>query len=151
MNSRSPRLLGAALALAGLATAITGHAMAPAARYTATNGTTYDTKTKLTWEQTLSTTATFTEANAAAHCAALTTNGLKWRLPTMKELMTIVDPTVASGASIDSTAFPATPANGFWTSTAFAPSSGYNWAVTFYEGQSYGSDVTGTLNVRCVH
>lgn len=45
-----------------------------------------------------------------------TNTGVAWRVPNIKELSSIVDRNV-SYPSIDSTAFPATPTNVFWSAT----------------------------------
>ena len=66
------------------------------------------------------------------------------------ELRTIVDFTVTSGATIDATAFPGTPAEWFWTSSPYAGSSGYAWPVKFNDGGSNYYDVGGDYRVRCV-
>ena len=66
------------------------------------------------------------------------------------ELRTIVDFTVTSGATIDATAFPSTPAEPFWTSSPYAGSSGYAWLVNFYYGYSVFIDVGSYDRVRCV-
>jgi len=66
------------------------------------------------------------------------------------ELRTIVDFTVTSGATIDATAFPSTPAEPFWTSSPYAGSSGNAWLVYFHLGYSSSYDVGGSDRVRCV-
>jgi hypothetical protein len=73
-----------------------------------------------------------------------------WRLPTRAELLTLVDPTKYNPA-IDATAFPSTPSDYFWSSSAYAGSSGNAWYVYFYNGYSNNVDVTSnTYRVRCV-
>jgi len=128
-------------------------ATAPAGRYTISGGTVYDTKTRLTWQQTLSTT-TYTWADAQSYCASLPLAGGGWRVPSVKELLTLVDFSVAPGsgtATIDATAFPNTPATGFWSSTPVAGSSSNAWGVDFHNG---GTDSYGVgdnyIYVRCV-
>jgi len=93
-----------------------------------------------------------TWGGAKNYCAGLNLGGLSgWRLPAVMELRTIVDFTVTSGARIDATAFPGTPADRFWTSSPYAGSSGYAWYVNFNYGYSYDVDVVGHYNrVRCV-
>ena len=73
-----------------------------------------------------------------------------WRLPTPRELLTIVHAGVGNPA-IDSTYFPNTIGNEHWTAptTAFAPSNA--WAVEFYQGTSVGrSKSTNSLYIRLV-
>jgi len=68
-------------------------------------------------------------------------------LPTVKELSSIVDFTVA-GPAINQTAFPSTPADRFWTSSPYAGSSGYAWDVFFYDGFSSTSS-TWAATIGC--
>ena len=73
-----------------------------------------------------------------------------WRLPTPRELLTIVHAGVGNPA-IDSTYFPNTIGNEHWTAptTAFAPPNA--WAVEFYQGASVGrSKSTNSLYIRLV-
>jgi hypothetical protein len=103
-----------------------------------------DTLTKLVWQQQAST-ANMTWAVAQTYCP------LGFRLPTVKELISIVDLTVAYPApSIDQTAFPGTPGRTFWTSSPLAGSSGYAWGVYFGYGYLGVFDVASYFSVRCV-
>jgi hypothetical protein len=122
---------------------------APAGRYVTASGTVYDTKTKLTWQQTVSST-TNTWADSKAYCAGVgaSLGGTGWRLPTLKEVQTIVDYSRAN-PSIDPTAFPATQDVAYWSSSpAGSPSSA--WIVWSDRGDTNISDVSLTFNVRCV-
>jgi hypothetical protein len=116
-----------------------------------------DTITGLIWQRDGSGTrpgcsngTTCTWAEAKAYCASLALAGSGWRLPARMELRTIVDFTKYSPA-IDSTAFPSTPTDWFWTSSPYAGSSGLAWSVDFGIGYS---DVNGVdsnfIRVRCV-
>jgi hypothetical protein len=128
-------------------------AAAPANRYVVSAGTVYDTKTKLTWQQTPTTTM-YQWNDAIAYCASASVSaalgGTGWRLPTIKELQTLIDFTQATNPMIDHTAFPGTASGGWWSSTPATASSSEAWAVFFYGGD------TGTIErvygsaVRCV-
>jgi hypothetical protein len=146
MNARLALSIAAVLVLAGLT--LLARADAPAGRYTIANGTVYDTKTKLTWQQTVPS-STYTWANAKTYCSGLSLAGTGWRLPTAKELQTIVDESRTS-PSIDTTAFPSTPSSNFWSSSPLAGSSSYAWYVNFYVGYADSIDVSYTYVVRCV-
>jgi hypothetical protein len=105
-----------------------------------------DTLTKLVWQQQVSSTP-MTRASAQSYCPS------GFRLPTIKELSSLVDLTVTSGAKIDQTAFPGTPGEGFWTSTQYAASPYGNpclWHVDFNDGGSFYDDSGGFYRVRCV-
>ena len=147
MNAHVPSFL-AAVALVVVALTASADANAPAGRYTTTGGTVYDTKTKLTWQQAVAP-GTYTWAGAKSYCAGLNLGGTGWRLPTIKELQTIVDDS-QTNPSIDTTAFPSTPADWFWSSSPLAGSSSYAWSVHFYDGVASNFGVSDTYYVRCV-
>ncbi|HEX7480716.1 MAG TPA: DUF1566 domain-containing protein [Polyangiales bacterium] len=134
-----------------LALAFPALADAPPGRYTVstTTGTVYDTRTKLTWQQTVDANS-YTQANAKTYCTNLAPVGTGWRLPNVRELLTIVDPTKYN-PSIDPTAFPSTPVDYFWSSSNYVGPSGGAWYVNFVDGSS-GTDVTtSSYRVWCVH
>jgi hypothetical protein len=100
LNIQSFGVVVCALVFSGL----TAQADAPKGHYAnPVGGTVLDNLTKLTWQQTAPTTGgsdgngNYTWANAKAYCAALPLNGLTgWRLPTAKELASILDLTTPS-------------------------------------------------------
>ena len=119
-------------------------------RYTAAGGTVYDHRTGLTWQR--STTLTeYTWVDAKTHCGGLGTSlgGSGWRLPTVKELQTIVDDSRVN-PSIDPTAFPAASSYDFWSSSPLVGLSDAAWEVRFDKGNSYQWFVSSTYEVRCV-
>jgi Protein of unknown function (DUF1566) len=123
-------------------------ASAPPERYVtdSARGTVYDSKTKLTWQQIIPA-AIYTWAEAQTHCADV---GAGWRLPTIKELLTIVDESQMA-PSIDQTAFPSTPPNSlWWSSSPVAFSTSYAWLVDFSRGKTFAYEISNTLYVRCV-
>jgi len=84
-------------------------------------------------------------SDAKAHCSSL-----GYRLPTVKELSTLVDLTVTPGPKIDQTAFPDTPATSFWTSSPYAGSPSAAWGVSFKDGSSNRAIVSSNYRVRCI-
>lgn len=86
----------------------------------------------------------FTWAQAKAYAASL---GAGWRLPTIKELLTLVDYEKHDPAC---SAFPDCPSKGFWSSSALSGNASYAWNVYFDLGYSYNSGVGYTNRVRCV-
>lgn len=150
MNAPPSRLLGAAV-LVALCLSTPAEASAPNGRYTLTSNTTYDTQTKLTWQQAPSSTG-YPGANASAYCVLSNFyNSVGWRLPTVKELQTLVDYAKAAGSMIDPTAFPLTPADLFWSVTPSASTPSTTWVVDFASGQTRIAAVTDSHYVRCVH
>ncbi|MBA5248112.1 MAG: DUF1566 domain-containing protein [Gammaproteobacteria bacterium] len=58
---------------------------------------------------------------------------LNWRLPNLKELLSLVRLNCISPA-INEALFPSNPAKYFWSSSPFMKDSSQAWAVTFYKG-----------------
>jgi Protein of unknown function (DUF1566) len=144
------RIVAFAVFAVGLAAVVVGRASAPPGRYTIGVDTVYDTKTKLTWQRTASP-STYTQPDAVSYCATLGLNGATWRLPTMKELLTIVDLSVTPpGPTIDASAFPDPPNGYYWSVTPYTGTPGSAWSVLFMYGFSYGNTMTDASYARCV-
>jgi hypothetical protein len=129
---------------------------APAERYVVASdgtgkGTVYDTNTRLTWQQTAPSTA-YTWATAKTYCADLGASlvGTGWRLPTIKELVTIVDYSQAAPPTIDRNAFPGTPLGYYLSSSPSAGSPPNPFVVDFSGGNTSNNCITYRCNVRCV-
>jgi Protein of unknown function (DUF1566) len=158
MNASIHRLLGV-LAVIAVVLPTSAGANAPAGQYVVTaggtgNGTVYDTKSKLTWQQTVSSTTYYTWADAKTYCAGVgaSLGGTGWRLPTLKELQSLVDYSQSTAPMIDPNAFPSTPASSFWSASRLAGSPSNAWSVNFSGGGSgYGDAGCGYCDrVRCV-
>ncbi|MBP6857614.1 MAG: DUF1566 domain-containing protein [Candidatus Pacebacteria bacterium] len=72
-----------------------------------------------------------------------------WRLPNVKELMSIVDYGRVNPA-IDPTYFPATQSGFYWSSTAYENSANNAWLVHFSDGSVYSVTMNSNYFVRCV-
>ena len=141
-------VLGAGVLLAVVARPAA--AAAPAGRYMVTAGTVYDTKTKLTWQQTVSSAPyQWNAANNLCFGLGSALSGTGWRVPTIKELQTLVDFTVKSAPYVDQGAFPATPIVSFWSATPVSSSSGNAWILQD-DGTTANDNVAQSYNVRCV-
>jgi Protein of unknown function (DUF1566) len=155
----------ALLALASLARADTD---APPDQYNLFNLNSeviQDEWTLLVWQRLAPSTPT-TLYDAEVYCSTLmlptgTGASTGWRVPSYKELMTIVDETPHveyEGGQlitkwIDGDAFPqATVTPGYWTSSMFPGEPGYAYTVDFHSGIPLQQDATSPSGlVRCVH
>ena len=141
-------------------------AEAPNGRYTAGSGTVLDTYTGLTWKTcpeglsgatcATGTIVTGTWADAlnrvATVNAAPSTLGAgfsDWRLPNRAELASLIERQCATPA-INTTLFPATPSQSFWSSTGYAQIGAVAWAVDFGSGDVGPAVKTGVKNIRLV-
>ena len=106
-----------------------------------------DTKTNLRWER-VATATLRTHALGVQYCAGLTLAGGGWRLPTIKELLTIVDRAEA-GSPKWPTAFFDGPVGEYWSSTTAYMDAGERYYVSFVTGAAASSD-QGSRYVRCV-
>jgi hypothetical protein len=128
------------------------------------DGTVTDTSTGLMWDQcslgqTQGTNACSGTAQTYTWEAAHTQVGtvLKsgnykgygdWRLPSVVELRTLVKS--GSAPTIDTTVFPATQSDYYWTSTNYALVPSYAWIVNFYDGYTFAYGKANSNYVRLV-
>ena len=150
--SRQRAVIATVLVAAACLAGIVGRARAdaPLGRYALADGedAVFDSKTGLTWQRAVPSTA-YSQNAALAYCAVDTgLSGVGWRLPSVKELQTIVDESRWSPA-IDTTAFPSSPAQPFWTSSALANTTNA-WGVHFESGNTFSADASLGYLVRCV-
>ncbi|MBH2006837.1 MAG: DUF1566 domain-containing protein [Myxococcaceae bacterium] len=125
-------------------------------RYTLTSGVVTDTVTGLIWQQ-HAPTIPYSQPGANTYCNSLSLGDFTfgWRLPTIKELSSLVDFNVSPpGLMMDPAAFAGEPLSWYWSSTPQAGFSGMTWFVDF-SGDAELSVVIGYTNnrysVRCVH
>ncbi len=116
------------------------------------NGTVYDAKTGLTWQQD-GTHGPYTWAQALAYVESLNTIGFagcnKWYLPTSKELQRLVDHNKHHGSAlINSTYFPNTMEDYYWSSSSAQNNKKY--AVSFKNGKMEKKSSTELFYVRAV-
>jgi hypothetical protein len=122
------------------------------------DGTVTDKVTGLMWQQGWGQAATgmgFNWTQAISYCQGLTLANHDWRVPTMIELVSIIDynvPTASDGSVplINATLFPSTPAADFWTYTTQAATPTAAWVVHFQSGSVIAVDKTLYPYVRCV-
>jgi uncharacterized protein DUF1566 len=119
-------------------------------RFTVTGDVVQDNVTGLTWTRKNVSEKRLNRSDAKAACAAARVGGFEdWRLPTIQELLTLVDYSRASPA-IDTSAFEC-ESNWYWTATPYAssPADGA-WVVGFSYGSSGAYNQYNELCVRAV-
>jgi hypothetical protein len=131
---------------ADLDTAPSAIALPPPDRYdTPAPGEVHDKYTGLVWQQATSD-SQMPWSNAAAYCRSLSLNGHSFRLPSLRELSTLVDESQVAPA-IDRSAFPGTKygassENWYWASEQAAGSTTAAWAINFDDGFTGANDTT---------
>jgi hypothetical protein len=119
-----------------------------ASAYSVAGDLVHDRHTGLTWQRQVDH-DDYAWQDANAHCASLGSNGGGWRLPSLRELLTLVDVTHYEPA-IDASAFPDTPSEFFWSSSpSRAPPAGTAWGVNFTRGASAAGLMGNRAHVRC--
>ena len=110
-----------------------------------------DKETGLVWEQSPST-STFSWVAALGHCNVLTTGGrLGWRLPTLQELASLVDPNAAGAPFLPAGhPFSNVQSSFYWSASTLAFDTSFAWGVHFDFGV-VSNDVKGNGHfVWCV-
>ncbi len=130
-------------------------ASTPNARFKISGDQVKDVRTNLTWQRCA---AGQTWNSATSRCAgaayslswveALALTDGEWRLPNIKELLSIVESACAYPAINDSV-FPDTPETAFWTASPYINNT-HTWVVLFGDGNDSGSDKNNGAAIRLV-
>lgn len=74
--------------------------------------------------------------------------GVNWRLPNVKELSSLVDRGQTNPA-INTTVFPVTPSEWFWSSSPYVDDANAAWDVSFFSGDVYtgGRNLTNPIRL----
>ena len=115
------------------------------------NAAVRDDETGLVWEKTLETTE-LSWSDARNACADKDVGGRKgWRLPSISELASLVDPSMRTGSTLPlGHPFTNAQADVYWSATTMAGNPNSAWLVFFDTGRvSYGFK-TITFHVWCV-
>jgi len=110
-------------------------------RYKINDDIVLDTQTGLEWQVESSGPMFWCDADKYAKSLG---NG--WRLPTIKELLTLIDYSRTKPATI----FPDHENGCFWSSSVYADDINTLWTVDFDNGYIDGYDKSGNVRVRCV-
>jgi len=121
------------------------------------NAAVLDKETGLVWEQSPETApnpvTTQTWLQAQASCNARTVGGrLGWRLPTLQELASLIDPNNPDGNPDLPPGHPFSnvQSSGYWSATTHANDTSVAWGVSLTHGGVSTGDKTGTGHVWCV-
>ncbi len=134
----------------------------PDSRFTTNgNGTVTDNKTKLIWMRCSlgqtwdgatcsgdASTYIWQQALTAAESHGFGGSGA-WRLPNIKELVSIVEISCYDPA-INQTIFPLTPSGKFWAASPDTRNGAYAWYVGFNYGHDYSGDKNDSRYIRLV-
>ncbi|MGO9715052.1 MAG: DUF1566 domain-containing protein [Polyangiaceae bacterium] len=123
--------------------------------YTVAGGVATDTVTGLVWA-TNSGGGMQTWGNASAFCASFNTASLGgfssgWRLPSLVELLSLVNYSVTSGPMIDTSVFTAATTSPYWTSTLGAGTTTQAWSVSLSNGFTSQSATSTAMGLFCVN
>ena len=114
------------------------------------NAAVLDKETGLVWEKSPDTT-TRTWANAIAYAYGKNVGDRKgWRLPTVEELASLVDPTQSNPALPSGHPFTNVQSSYYWSATTNASGTSNAWGVNFFEGNGGNGDKSYTFSVWCV-
>jgi Protein of unknown function (DUF1566) len=91
----------------------------------------------------------FQYAGGQSYCAALDLAGKGYRLPTMNELLTIIDDSKQNPA-LDDTTFPTDFGTTLVSSTPFVTDAGNVWYATLVYGMAGHAGESNNFVVRCV-
>ncbi|MEI6806954.1 MAG: DUF1566 domain-containing protein, partial [Myxococcaceae bacterium] len=125
---------------------------APISRYMISSGVVVDAITGLTWQR-ISTGGMMNQSDAFSHCNSFSLTGINfvWRLPTIKELSTLIDYNISNGnLMMNVTAFLGEPLGVFSSSTLVANLSVQLWDVYSNTGRVTHNPVSNLFYVRCV-
>lgn len=110
-----------------------------------------DNETGLVWEQSPNT-KTANWSRARFDCTSRKIGGrMGWRLPSVHELASLVDPSVSPGPTLPAGhPFTNVQAAHYWSATSFAGKSTHAWNVGFVMGMVHDIKTTDSHNVWCV-
>ena len=113
------------------------------------DGTVTDNDTQFMWQQ-IDDGIKRNWAQATSYCQNLKLGGHGgWRLPTTEEFKTIID-TERENPSIDTTYFPRTKSEDYWTCATNGNVKTNAWVIGFHNGRMTNDFKTNNYYVRCV-
>ncbi len=111
-----------------------------------------DRETGLVWEQSPDGVTTYNWEDAQFHCINLNAGGRTgWRLPTIQELMSLVDRSVSPGPTLPAGhPFSNVQSSLYWSASTSAGNTSFAWEVGFYGGGVGTADRSLSFFVWCV-
>jgi hypothetical protein len=108
-----------------------------------------DNVTGLTWQRNLEP-RSYAWDDARQYCECLSIDGMGgWRLPSRIELASLTDWSIVN-PSIDSSVFPGTPSESFWTATGLSSDPLLAYLVYFGNGHTSYAELGYPYHARCV-
>ena len=103
-----------------------------------------DRETGLVWEQSPNT-STFDWNGASSHCVGLSKGGRKgWRLPTIQDLATLIDPTQSNFTLPPGHPFSnVLTSSAYWSASTSADNAALAWVVLFIDGSMFTNFKSG--------
>jgi formylglycine-generating enzyme required for sulfatase activity len=142
------RLSVLAFAMCGLALPV--RADAPDGRYKVGAYIVTDNATGLVWQRETDDTQRSWE-EAGTYCSKLQIAAGGWRLPTLKELLTLIDAARTASPVIDVDVFKNAKVGLYWSSTTWVTNTTAAWSVDFERGNTAKDHAkTESYYVRCV-
>ncbi len=115
------------------------------------NAAVLDRETGLVWEQAPDAPTTYTWASGQSHCNQSTVGGRKgWRLPTLQELASLIDPSESDPALPAGHPFSNVQSSHYWAATTLASVTSSAWSVGLDVGGVDAGGKTVSLFVWCV-
>lgn len=115
------------------------------------DGTILDNVTQLTWEKDASAACAVDGCNFAQAALYCSSKGIDWRLPTIAELVTLVDFSIkVPGPTINQSFFPNTKGALYWSSSPYKGEANVARYVSFFAGAVSATLSTDKGWVRCV-
>jgi hypothetical protein len=114
------------------------------------NAAVLDKETQLVWEQSPSL-STHTWFNARAACLNASVGGRKgWRLPTVHELASLIDPTQSNPALPVGHPFSNVQAFNYWSLSTVVDNAGLAWDQDLASGSNFQNGKVANFNYWCV-
>jgi hypothetical protein len=112
--------------------------------------TVYDSRTNLTWQRTVDGTK-YAWLDAISYCNSLSLESMAgWRLPTVKELQTLIDVGNGKNPPTISPLFPTGHEVDMWTASPSPATPSSSYTVNMFNGSSVSQPTSNLLQIRCV-